>query len=394
MDGHDSLRKNWIPVLAFLAATLAGPAWSGTAVVFESLPGAATVVSIPSAILGETREVWIHVPQGYDRSDERYPVLIQLGAGPHFAYSAAIAEFLAGNGHIPPLIVVGLPDPTPRHHYRDSTPSPVDYLPASGGSPAFLRFLKEELLPYLETGFRTRPFRILCGHGLSGLFAVYALLESPGTFGGLVTDGASLAFDDAMIFGLAASKLAGPDIRGFLYLGSGNERETIPGLQRLNELLEKIAPPALAWTLEIEEDEDQGTAALPAYLKGLKWIYRGWRMPAETAAAGWDAVRAYYKTLSQKYGYEIPASEKALSSRGFQWIREQRFAEAETVFRLNEDAYPDSSQACLNLAFLYERMKDRPKAAAYYEKAAGKAALSQPEAAAYYKAQAERLRKK
>ena len=45
MDGHDSLRKNWIPVLAFLAATLAGPAWSGTAVVFESLPGAATVVS-------------------------------------------------------------------------------------------------------------------------------------------------------------------------------------------------------------------------------------------------------------------------------------------------------------------------------------------------------------
>jgi hypothetical protein len=35
-------------------------------------------------------------------------------------------------------------------------------------------------------------------------------------------------------------------------------------------------------------------------------------------------------------------------------------------------------------------MKDRLKAAAYYEKAA----LSQPEAAAYYKAQAERLRKK
>jgi|GEM_PF-950790 hypothetical protein len=39
-------------------------------------------------------------------------------------------------------------------------------------------------------------------------------------------------------------------------------------------------------------------------------------------------------------------------------------------------------------------MKDRLKAAAYYEKAAAKAALSQPEAAAYYKAQAERLRKK
>jgi hypothetical protein len=270
----------------------------------------------------------------------------------------------------------------------------VDYLPASGGAPAFLQFLKEEFIPYLEANLRTQPFRILCGHGLSGLFAVYTLFESPGTFGGFITDGASLTFDNSMIFEFARPKLSGPNVRGFLYLGVGNERETIPGLQTLTGLLNKSASAGLAWTMEIEKDEDQGTAALPVFYKGLKWIYRDWRIPAETAAGGLSAVQAHYADLSKKFGYEIPVTEKALSGRGFQLIREQRFAEAETVFRLNAQAYPDSHQACLNLAFLFERVRDWKQSAAFYEKAAEKAAAAQPELANYFRAQAERLKKR
>ena len=393
MNQPDPIFRNRI--LAFLVPAIAG-ILSAVAAVSQENPGAGAVqkASLSSTILNETREVWIHVPEGYEKSDDRYPVLIQLGGGPHFAYSMAIVDLLAKNEHIPAMIVAALPDPTPRHHYRDSTPTRVDYLPASGGAPAFLRFLKEELIPHLEANFRTQPFRILCGHGLSGLFAVYALLESPGTFGGFITDGASLTFDNSMIFEFARPKLAGPNVRGFLFLGVGNEQETIPGLQTLAGLLEKTAPAGLAWKMEIEKDEDQGTAALPVFYKGLKWIYGGWRMPAETAAGGLSAVQAHFADLSKKFGYEIPASEKALSGRGFQLIREQRFAEAETVFRLNAQAHADSHQACMNLAFLFERMKDWKQAAAFYEKAAEKAATAQPELAGFYRAQAERLKKR
>jgi hypothetical protein len=316
-----------------------------------------------------------------------------LGGGTHFAYSAAIVDLLAKNDHIPALILAVLSDPTPRHHYRDSTPTRVDYLPASGGAPLFLKFLKEELIPYLEANVRTQPFRILSGHGLSGLFAVYALLESPGTFGGFITDGASLTFDKSMIFPFAELKLGEEGIRGWLYLGVGNELETILGLQRMDGLFKTSAPKGLSWKLEIESDEDQGTAALPVFYKGLKWIYGAWRMPADIAAAGLNAVRAYFADLSRRYGYEIPVSEKALSGRGFQWVREQRFSEAELVFRLNAEAFPDSHQAWMNLAFLFERMKDWKQAAAAYEKAAEKAEVSQPDLAKYYRAQAERLKK-
>ena len=351
-------------------------------------------VQVASKVLDETREVWIRLPAGYENSQERYPVLIQLGGDRHFLYSAAIVDLLAGNGHIPAMIVAALPDPTPRHHYRDSTPTAADYLPESGGAPQFLKFLKDELIPHLESNYRTQPFRILCGHGLSGLFAVYALFESPGVFGAIITDGASLTYDGSSLLKAVEAKLSDPRLRGSLYLGVGNELETIPGLQALVRLLERRASPGLEWKMEVEKDEDQGTASLPVFYKGLKWLYRAWRIPVEVAAKGLESVRAYYADLAEKFGYDIPVTEKTLSGRGFQLIREQRFDDAAALFALNAQAYPDSPQVYHNLAVLHERMKNWKQAAAYYEKAAEKAGPAEAELAKFYRAQAERLKKR
>jgi predicted alpha/beta superfamily hydrolase len=351
-------------------------------------------LQLASNVLGETRDVWVALPAGYENGQERYPVLIQLGDLSHFRYSVPIIDVLARNGHIPEMIVVACPDPTPRHHYRDSTPTAVDYLPASGGAPQFLRFLKEELIPHIEANYRTRPFRVLCGHGLSGLFAVYAMLESPGTFGGIITDGASLTYDGSAILKTAEAKLADPRVRGSIYLGAGNEAETVPGLQAFVRLLERRPYPGLELTLGLERDEDQGTAGVPAFFSGLKWLYRAWRIPVEVAAKGMDAVRAYYAGLAEKFGYDIPVTEETLAGRGFQLIREQRFDDAAAVLILNSRAYPDSHAALQNLAFLYERVRDWKQAAAYYEMAAEKAGQAEPELAKFYKAQAERLKKR
>src|SRR4030042_1377592 len=175
-----------------------------------------------SKALAETRDVWVALPAGYENGQERYPVLIQLGDLSHLRYSVPVVDVPAGNDHIPAMIVVALPDPTPRHHYRDTTPTAVDYLPGSGGAPRFLRFLNEELIPHLEANYRTQPYRVLCGHGLSALFAVYTLLESPGSFGGVLTDGASLTYNGSAILKLAEAKLADPRGRGSVYLGGGN----------------------------------------------------------------------------------------------------------------------------------------------------------------------------
>ncbi len=385
-------------IMGVVAATAsAGTGPRAQAAVSQDQPDLISVgqkIKIPSKILNETREVWIALPPGYKDGGDRYPLLLQLGGEANFLYSAAIVDVLSKNNHIPRIIVAALLDPTPRHHYRDSTPTKVDYLPASGGAPQFLSFLKEELIPALDAGFRTEPLRILCGHGLSGLFSISALLESPGTFGAVLSDGASLSYDNSVFFKNAEAKLADPRLRGSLFLGVGNELETIPSNQALAALLTKKAPPSLSWTLEILNDEDQGTASLPVFYRGLKWLFRDWRLPVEVAGKGLDAVKAHNRALSEKMGFEIPVSENTLSMRGFQLIREQRFGDAEVVFNLNASAYPESPNVYQNLAFLSERMKQWEKAAAFYEKAAEKAAAVKPELAPLFRMQAEQAKRR
>ena len=64
---------------------------------------------------------------------------------------------------------------------RDLTPEPGEAdrkrYPSSGHADRFRRFLEEELVPYVDTHFRTQPFRILAGHSHGGLFAIHALLS-------------------------------------------------------------------------------------------------------------------------------------------------------------------------------------------------------------------------
>ncbi len=53
----------------------------------------------------------------------------------------------------------------------------------SGGAPAFLRFIREELKPFVDSTLPVDPGNAtLIGHSFGGLFATYVLLHHPDTF--------------------------------------------------------------------------------------------------------------------------------------------------------------------------------------------------------------------
>jgi hypothetical protein len=225
------------------------------------------------------------------------------------------------------------------------------------------------------------------------MFALYALLEAPETFRAGLTDGASLAYDDFALLKRIEGGGVGARLRGLLFLGVGNERETLPPLRRLADHLTRSKSPGLDWTLRVEPDEDQGTAALPAFHQGLKWMFRDWRIPIETVRQGWEAVRAHVAALSDRYGYAVPLTAATLSGRGFGLLREQRFEEAGLALELNARTFPDLPDVHHHLAVLAERMKRWEQAAGHYDTAAAKAA-AQPPLAQFYKSQAEGARRR
>ena len=146
--------------------------------------------SLYSEVLGEARTVLVSKPIGYDQADESYPVLIALDGYNHFFHTTSMGWFLQANQLIPGLLVVSIENTV---RARDLTPpseAPFDLenFPELGGAAAFQAFIADELIPWLDANYRTRPYRILVGHSHGGLFAIYSLTTRPELFQGLHRD--------------------------------------------------------------------------------------------------------------------------------------------------------------------------------------------------------------
>lgn len=144
-------------------------------------------VEIPAKNLKQSRSLTISKPEGYENGRDAFPVLYLLDGEANFEYTASIVHYLAEKERIPEMIVVAINSgDTSRRNHDLTTPSQSEidnrFSPGNGGADAFLAFISDELIPYVEKNYRTRPYRILVGHSFGGLFAIHTLIEKPKLF--------------------------------------------------------------------------------------------------------------------------------------------------------------------------------------------------------------------
>lgn len=155
----------------------------------------------------QPRDVTVWLPPGYDASDTRYPVLYMhdgqnLFDGSRAAYGKEWgvdehAARLSAGGQIRMPVVVGIHN-TPLR-LREYVPADLiralpddmraDIQSIYGGAPLsddYLRFMVEELKPFIDRTYRTRADRadtVIMGSSMGGLISLYALMKHPGVFG-------------------------------------------------------------------------------------------------------------------------------------------------------------------------------------------------------------------
>lgn len=323
--------------------------------------------SVYSRILGEDRTVLIDVPAGYTFTQTRYPVLFVLDGLVNFQHATATVDFLAGNGRIPQMIVVGIPNVA---RTRDLTPTAVDDRETSGGGEEFLRFVGEELAPYIDEQYRTQPYRVLFGHSLGGMFAVYALFTDPGQFGGYIAASPYLQWDEQHVVDLAEKTLsAGPDLKKSLYITLGDEPEYVDAVERFTRLTEKARIKGLKWEYAVLPGDDHMSTPLKSLYQGLEMVFTEWRYPGDLADADIPSLQAHYEKLSEEFGYTILIPEGLLNQLGYLLLAREQYDEAIAAFELNIDNYPGSANVYDSLGEGYEAMNKLNLAKLNYEKA-------------------------
>jgi len=255
-----------------------------------------TSFTLPSAILGEAREINVHLPASYADTKEvrSYPVLYVLDGGvdQDFTHIAGLAQHGEMSWTFDDLIVVGIA--TKNRIWELTTPTQdqryIEYFKANGqtaetagggGSAAFRRYLAEEVIPYVEKNYRTNGRRALMGESLAGLFAVDTLLKQPGLFNDYVAISPSLWWNREELGNRAGAMLKGQDYAGRrLYLTLGAEGGTMGrAVGNFVAALKSPAAGALKWTfVDRGNSEHHGSIYHAAALDALRTLYpQAWR---------------------------------------------------------------------------------------------------------------------
>jgi uncharacterized protein len=307
---------------------------------------------LSSKILNEERTLLISVPPGYESSKEKYPVLYLLDGD---VLPIAESYYLLNNFEqlFPRMIVVAIKN---TNRNRDMLPSQ-----RSEGAKKFLKFISEELFPYIKKNYRADNFRILFGASNAGVFVLYSLLESPNAFSGYISSSPTVIWRYDYLVNkvkeVAASKLV---LNRFLYIIYGDKEwpEMRDTLKKYIPLLEELKTKDLKLKTIYLPDESHVPAA--SLSNGLKYIFEGYQYPEENASNGnLDSLKMYYDRFSKKLNYRIKIPGYAFTTLGDQLLNKEKFKEAIEVYEESAKIYPEIIINVVQLAIAYYRDQNK-----------------------------------
>jgi len=363
--------KQWFPLA--LVLTLAG-------VSCTAQPGNGAVIigktdTIHSRILGEDRQILIHIPDESRRSPEqRYPVVVLLDGDAHFPSVMGMIQQLTevnGNTLFPNMILVGIPN---THRQRDLTPTQAKSSPygdsnsvrGSGGGESFTAFIGKELMPHIDSLYPTAPYRIMIGHSLGGLMVINTLVNHPDLFSAYIAIDPSMWWDDRKLLQETESVLARQSFKGkTLFLAIANtmpvgldtatvRKDTssatvhIRSILRLKDDLKKNATNGLRWDYKYYAHDTHSSVPLIAEYDGFRFMFDYFSPPynemlfddKSTAGDLITAIKAHYKLISEKMGYTVLPSETWISQLGQYYRNKNQPDKSAAFFRLNAENYP------------------------------------------------------
>jgi predicted alpha/beta superfamily hydrolase len=323
---------------------------------------------VHSDIMNEDRVLQVHLPRGYQESELAYPVvylfysdLVEL----YYADAVTALQHL-GMNFMPQVILVGVANNVDR--YRDLLPWPTrdGY---GGQADRFLRFVREELLPFVDAEYRTKDYRIMVGPQAAGVFGAYALVKDPGLFQAFVlNDPCVIDSDERSLCAEVVDFAASHDAEGtFFAVSHGGSRDS-QASRRLEQMRADLGSHAVSgfrWSIEV--DGDWRFFVPPLHLEDhLLGLFPDFPFPADREVHSLSDVLSHYEDLSRRFGFTVDPPDLILAQAADRLARTGHRDAALEVLKHQLALYPASLNPLWRLANLYREMGDTANAIRYY----------------------------
>lgn len=236
--------------------------------------------TLQSKSTGRTYDLYIRRPADYDKDkSKKYPVLYLLDGQWHFKLLDAVVGGLVYDKWMPDIIVVGITYSGDKPDYEalramDYTPSPGPQK-GSGDGPKFLKFIKTEVIPLIETNYRADPSRrILGGHSFGGLFTLYAMFTEPTLFWGYLSGSPAIPWDDNYVVKQEQQYSEHhKDLPVRLFMAAGGAEQFMPPGVDFARTLASRNYVGLHWDGRVIEGERHAGVLPEYYNRGLRFMF-------------------------------------------------------------------------------------------------------------------------
>ena len=346
----------------------------------NQLLGLGTEYILKSDILKEDRPIVISLPLGYHENEATYPVLYLLDGLGNIKHQVGTVELLTESGIIPPMIIVAIEsvdrarDLTPSNAGQDAYAGADTDIPQSGGAPEFLKFLERELIPYVESNFRTHPYRLLEGHSFGGLFCTYALMNKPELFHSFIIQAPALWWNKEEMTKQAKfffNSIDSLDISVYFGAGGAEGWGMRQELVRYVDVIKQSKPKNFRWKHEETasgEEHDDSRLLLNYY--GLKFVFSDLKAPEYLLTNYSDeSFLQGEQEIRDKYGQNARRPASDYVNIIIELLNEENNMGAITVYKRAAEAYPKYIMFLNNLASLYEETDQIDKSIETYKSA-------------------------
>ena len=180
------------------------------------------------------RSVKIYIPKDYDKDETvSYPLAFVLGSGYLFDMYVGNAKLYANTDKAPRQIVVGIDMETT--YNKD-----ISIIPSNNAltetAEKFQKFIKKELIAYMEINYRTSPFMTIAGEGKAANFISYFLKDANPIFNSYICITPELTeFNTSRIESYSLNRLSSMDNSYFIYSSNNKEYITRKQYDRFNQ---------------------------------------------------------------------------------------------------------------------------------------------------------------
>jgi predicted alpha/beta superfamily hydrolase len=331
-------------------------------------------ISFNSEKLKGKRDLYISLPASYEKNNtKQYPLLIILDGDNLLNPFIGALTYGSYWDDLPEVIIVGINQNKNDQRNIDCGVDPVTGMP-DGKSIDFFDFISLELIPMIQKEYRTTNFKIIAGHDTTASFLNFFLYKDIPLFNAYISLSPELPVNMEQTMPDIFTNTKFP-LFYYLSTADGDEKKMRQRILNLDTSLKAIKNPDFNYKFEDFKEASHYSLVLHSIPSALYQIFSvaqpisvlEYKTKIVTLKEGYvDYLKKKYDIIENSFGIKNPIRISDFKAIEAAILENKDYNELDALAILADKNYPKSMLGDYELAIMFEKKGDNPRAVRYY----------------------------